>query len=58
MIVKAFGISAGDFGTNVKERTKRYWTEDPNVSPEDLAEEKQEGYQSADFALNGTRVRG
>jgi hypothetical protein len=38
---------------NVKERTRRYWTEDPSILPEEMAKEY-EDFGSATIALNGT----
>ena len=54
-LVKGFGMSASDFGSNVMEGTRRYWTEDPNVSPEDMAKEYEVENGSANMALNGTQ---
>lgn len=53
-LVNGFGMSASDFGSNVMERTRRYWTDDPSVSPEEMAKEYEEDYGSANMALNGT----
>lgn len=53
VLFQGFGISASDFGVNVKENTKRYWTEDPDVLPEDMAKDYAEEYGSAKIALNG-----
>jgi hypothetical protein len=55
-LVKGFGLSASDFGYNVKEGTRRYWTEDPTISPEDMAEEWHEDNSSAKLALSGTSL--
>ena len=52
-LVKAFGMSASDFGLNVKEGTKRYWTEDPSVAPEELAKEFEKEFGSPSLALSG-----
>jgi len=57
-LVKGFGLSASDFGSNVMEGTRRYWTEDPSISPEDMAEEYHEENSSAKIALNGTLLNG
>jgi hypothetical protein len=47
-------LSASDFGVNVKERAKRYWTEDPSVSPDEMAQDYEDQYGSAKMALSGT----
>lgn len=52
---KAFGLSATDFGMNVKDGTKRYWTEDPALDPEEMAKDYSE-YGSANMAINGTNL--
>jgi len=39
---------------NVKERTKRYWTEDPNIAPQEMAEEHKGEYKNADIAFTGS----
>jgi hypothetical protein len=46
-------MSASDFGVNVKEGTKRYWTDDPSISPQDMAEEYEEEHGSTKRALIG-----
>jgi transcription elongation factor SPT6 len=52
-LVKSFGMSASDFGVNVKEGTKRYWTEDPSIAPEELAKDYEEEFGSPAMALSG-----
>jgi hypothetical protein len=47
---QAFGISASDFGINVRDGTRRHWTEDPSVGPEEMAAEYSE---AANTALTG-----
>jgi len=48
---QAFGISAGDFGVNVRDGTRRVWTEDPSTGPEDMAEEYTDTYKDGNTAL-------
>jgi hypothetical protein len=49
-------MPASDFGTNVKEGARRYWTEDPSILPEEMASEFREGYGTADMALTGMTI--
>jgi hypothetical protein len=49
-------MSASDFGVNVKEGTKRYWTEDPITSPDEMSKEYATEYGSAKTVLTGTVV--
>ena len=53
LLTQAFGLSANDFGTNVKEATKLYIAEDPTSSPEDLASDYAGEYGSSKMALTG-----
>jgi hypothetical protein len=50
---QAFGISASDFGINVRDGTRRFWTEDPSIGPEDMATEYLDAYKEAGMALTG-----
>jgi transcription elongation factor SPT6 len=55
-LMQAFGISAADFGSNLKERYVHYWPEDPTVTPEEMTLQSQDDYKSSAMALNGIRV--
>jgi len=50
---QGFGISAGEFGVNVRDGTRRFWTEDPSMGPEDMAEEYSDTYKDGSTALTG-----